>query len=84
MSKLLTVFGATGLQGGSLINHILSGHEPSKLFGLCDITRDLSKKAAASLREKGVEVIQADLGDPLSLAPAVAGFYYCFYCYQLY
>lgn len=78
MSKLLTVFGATGLQGGSLINHILGRPELSKLFHLRGITRDASKQAAVSLHERGVEIVQADLSDPASLGPAVAGSYAVF------
>ncbi|KUJ20143.1 NmrA family transcriptional regulator [Mollisia scopiformis] len=78
MSKLLTVFGATGMQGGSLIHHILNRPELSKLFQLRGITRDASKQAAVSLRERGVEIVQADLSDPVSLEPAVAGSYAVF------
>lgn len=78
MSKLLTVFGATGLQGGSLINHVLNRPELSGLFRLRGITRDASKQAAVSLREKGVEIVQADLSDPASLVPAIAGSYAVF------
>jgi uncharacterized protein YbjT (DUF2867 family) len=58
MSKLLTVFGATGLQGGSLINYILEHPELSNIFKLRGITRDVSKPTALALKSKGVEVIQ--------------------------
>lgn len=72
MSKLLTVFGATGQQGGSLISYILQHPQLSKTYRLRGITRDPSKSSAISLQNHGVEVIQADLNDPLSLLPAVA------------
>ena len=58
MSKLLTVFGATGLQGGSVINYVLQHPELSKTYRLRGITRDVSKPAAVALREKGVEVVK--------------------------
>lgn len=78
MSKLLTVFGATGLQGGSLIKYILDRPELSKLFHLRGVTRDVSKAAAVSLQGRGIEIIQADMSDPASLDRAVAGSYAVF------
>lgn len=70
MSKLITVFGATGNQGGSVIRYILSDAQLSKEFSIRAITRDPSKPAAKALAEKGVEVISADLMSP---EKAVAG-----------
>ena len=58
MSKLLTVFGATGLQGGSVVDYVLQHPELSKTYRLRGITRDVSKPAAAALKEKGVEVVK--------------------------
>ena len=57
MSKLLTVFGATGLQGGSVVHYVLQHPELSETYRLRGITRDVSKPAAHALREKGVEVV---------------------------
>jgi uncharacterized protein YbjT (DUF2867 family) len=78
MSKLLTVFGSTGQKGGSLIKFVLNHPELSKLYHLRGITRDSSKPSAVSLKEKGVDVIQADLSDPQSLVAAVADSYAVF------
>lgn len=78
MTKLLTVFGATGQQGGSLIDYVLKNPELSKLYHLRGITRDASKASATSLRERGVQVIQADLSDFQSLVAAVANSYAVF------
>jgi uncharacterized protein YbjT (DUF2867 family) len=78
MSKLLTVFGATGQQGGSLIAYVLNHPTLSKLYHLRGITRDVSKKASLGLKNLGVEIIQADLNDPSSLIPAVSGSYAVF------
>lgn len=58
MSKLLTVFGATGAQGGSLIAHVLKHPKLSQVYKLRGITRDTSKPAAIALKGKGVEVVQ--------------------------
>lgn len=56
MSKLLTVFGATGNQGGSVIRAVLADPILSKQFTLRGITRDASKPAAKDLVAKGVEI----------------------------
>ena len=58
MSKLLTVFGATGQQGGSLIDYILKHPKLSTEFQLRGVTRDVSKPAALVLKERGVEIIK--------------------------
>lgn len=78
MSKLLTVFGATGAQGGSLINFVLQHPKLSKDNRLRGITRDVSKPAATDLQARGVEVVKADMSDPSSLEKAVAGSYAVF------
>lgn len=57
MSKLITVFGATGNQGGSVIEAILADSELSKEFKIRGITRDTTKKSAQDLAKKGVEVV---------------------------
>ena len=57
MSKLITVFGATGNQGGSVIKHILADSQLSSEFKIRGITRDVSKPAAKALADKGVEVV---------------------------
>jgi len=56
MSKLITVFGATGNQGGSVIKHILADSTLSKTFKIRGITRDTSKPAAQALAKQGVEL----------------------------
>jgi uncharacterized protein YbjT (DUF2867 family) len=58
MSKLITVFGATGNQGGSVIRTILADPELSKEFRVRAVTRDLSKPKAKALAEQGVELIK--------------------------
>lgn len=73
MSKLLTVFGATGQQGGSLIDYVLRNPELSSMYRVRGITRDTSKPSSLALKAKGVEVIEADLDKPATLPPALAG-----------
>ncbi|KAK9485389.1 hypothetical protein V1527DRAFT_496708 [Lipomyces starkeyi] len=53
MSRLLVVFGATGQQGGSVANFVVSDPKLSK--------HDPSKPAAQTLQQKGVEVVKGDL-----------------------
>lgn len=57
MSKIITVFGATGNQGGSVIRAILDDAVLSKQFKIRGITRDISKPAAKDLTAKGVEMV---------------------------
>lgn len=57
MSKIITVFGATGQQGGSVIRTILQDESLSKEFKIRGITRDTSKPAAQSLVKQGVELV---------------------------
>ncbi|RSL41627.1 hypothetical protein CEP53_012646 [Fusarium sp. AF-6] len=71
MSKLLTVFGATGAQGGSVIQAVLADEVLSKEFKIRGITRDVSKPAAQALARKGVEVVAADMSSKETLVDAL-------------
>lgn len=55
--KIITVFGATGNQGGSVINTILSHPELSKQFDLRGVSRNLSSDKAIKLKAKGVDMV---------------------------
>lgn len=55
--KVLVVFGATGLQGGSIIEQVLADPKASSQFSIRGITRDPSKPAAKELTAKGVECV---------------------------
>ena len=61
MSKLLTVFGATGNQGGSVINSILGDAELSKEYRIRAVTRDPSKPAGEKLKSRGAEVVMVNI-----------------------
>ncbi|UPK97988.1 hypothetical protein LCI18_008923 [Fusarium solani-melongenae] len=71
MSKLLTVFGATGAQGGSVIRAILADDVLSKEYKIRGITRNVSKPAAQALAGKGVEVVAADMSSKETLTAAL-------------
>jgi uncharacterized protein YbjT (DUF2867 family) len=73
MSKLITVFGATGNQGSSVISHILGDAQLSKEYKIRGITRDTSKASAVALSKKGVDVVSADLNSVDSLVQALSG-----------
>ncbi|KAM3510866.1 hypothetical protein MY11210_005469 [Beauveria gryllotalpidicola] len=78
MSKIITVFGATGNQGGSVVDHILRDAQLSKEYKIRGITRDTSKPPAKELAQRGVEVVSADLNSTDSLLNALAGSYAVF------
>ncbi|KAJ8071196.1 hypothetical protein OCU04_001534 [Sclerotinia nivalis] len=73
MSKIFTVFGATGSQGGSVIKYILADSTLSKTFKIRGITRDVSKPAAQALIKQGVEMKAADLSSKASVTEALQG-----------
>ncbi|CAI7628464.1 hypothetical protein N7533_008606 [Penicillium manginii] len=73
MAKLITVFGATGNQGGSVIEAVLTDPALSKEFKIRGVTRDTTKKSAQDLAKKGVEVVTADLDSVESLSAALKG-----------
>lgn len=71
--KLLTIFGATGNQGGSVVRTILKTPSLSAKYSLRGVTRDTSKPAAQDLVKQGIEVVRADLDDSASLQKAISG-----------
>jgi uncharacterized protein YbjT (DUF2867 family) len=73
MSKLLTILGATGNQGGSLANYVVSDPILSKEYSIRAVTRDTQKPAAKALAAKGIEVVQGDLDDIDSIKAAFKG-----------
>ncbi|KAM5152036.1 nmrA-like family domain-containing protein 1 [Mantella aurantiaca] len=72
--KVVTVFGATGAQGGSVAKTLLD----NGTFAVRAVTRDATKPAALKLKEAGAEVVAADLNDEKSVEAALQGAYGAF------
>ena len=75
--KIIAVVGATGAQGGGLVQSILN--DPSGGFAVRAITRNTTSDKAKALAKAGAEVVAADLDDAASVKRAFAGAYgaYC-------
>ncbi len=69
--KKIAVAGATGAQGGGVVDAILADSEGR--FTVRALTRDPSSVAARALAARGVEVVQADFADEASVVAALAG-----------
>ena len=69
--KLIAVVGATGAQGGGLVNAILAHRDGP--FAVRAITRNPSSDKSKALAKRGAEVVQADLDNVDSLSAAFAG-----------
>ena len=78
MSKIITVFGATGNQGGSVIASIQKDSRLSSEYKIRGVTRDPSKPKGKALADKGVELVKADLSDKESVKKAIEGSYAVF------
>ncbi|KAL3475520.1 nmrA family transcriptional regulator [Aspergillus californicus] len=68
--KIIVVFGATGIQGGSVARSILNDPTAAQQFHVRAVTRDPSKPAAKALADLGAELIKANLEDKVSLRAA--------------
>src|ERR1044072_1245920 len=78
MSKpIITVFGATGAQGGGLVRAPLG--DCDRHFAVRAVTRKPDVTAARQLIEAGAEVVLADLDDGASVLRAVEGAYGAFF-----
>ncbi|GAA4973307.1 NmrA/HSCARG family protein [Actinoplanes utahensis] len=67
--RIITVLGATGAQGGSVVRAIAA--DPTSGFTVRAVTRDRAK--AEDLLAAGIEVVEADLDDEASLRRALDG-----------
>ena len=73
--KIVTVLGATGAQGGSVVDYLLKSPEE---YSVRAISRNSESNAAKTLTARGVEVVQADMDDVTSLITAFKGSYAIF------
>ncbi|WP_254763675.1 NmrA/HSCARG family protein [Natrinema marinum] len=69
MVESVLVTGATGNQGGAVVDHLLASDTDFDVYGL---TRDASSDRAQELTERGVTMVEGNLNDKESLAPHVA------------
>ena len=76
--KIFVVFGATGNQGGSVINAILGDPKTADEFKIRGITRDPSKPNAKALEARGVECVAADINNKDQIKSAFDGAYAVF------
>lgn len=74
MSKIVTIIGATGIQGGSVIRALLD----SPQYSLRAVTRNIESDTAKAFAARGVEVVRADINEVESLREAFAGSYAVF------
>jgi uncharacterized protein YbjT (DUF2867 family) len=74
--RVITVFGATGAQGGGLARAILA--DPRRRFRVRAVTRKPDSPAARTLAESGAEIALADLDDAETVRRAMQGAYGAF------
>jgi len=70
-NKIITVFGATGAQGGGLVNAILA--DSTSVYQVRAVTRNANSDKAKALAQLGVEVVEANIDDPKSIKNALEG-----------
>lgn len=71
--KIITIFGATGAQGGGLVRAILE--DKNSEFAVRAVTRDTDSDKAKELAQLGAELVAADIDDPASVDKALEGAY---------
>ncbi|GHB56040.1 nucleotide-diphosphate-sugar epimerase [Streptomyces cirratus] len=72
-TRVITVFGATGAQGGSLVRAILD--DPDSGFSARAVTRHPESDRARELARLGAEVVRADMDDDAGLGAVLEGAY---------
>ena len=75
--KIITVFGATGAQGGGLVRAICN--DSNSEFSVRAVTRDPDSDKAKALASLGAEVVYGDLGNPDSIHKVLEGAYGAFF-----
>ena len=60
--RLITVFGATGTQGGSVVDTFLNDPKLNTEWLVRGVTRDIAKDSSKKLAQKGVEVVSVSQG----------------------
>jgi len=55
--KIITVFGATGAQGGSVVKALLTDPKTKAEWHVRAVTRDVTKPSAQALKDLGAEPV---------------------------
>ncbi|PVH71757.1 NmrA-like family protein [Cadophora sp. DSE1049] len=76
--KTIAIIGATGGQGGSVVNTLLSDPKMSSEWAIRGITRDASKESSKKLASRGVEVVTGDINSKASMLAAFKDAYAVF------
>ena len=76
--KIFVVFGATGNQGGSVINSVLNDPATAKEFQIRGTTLDPSKPNAKALEARGVQCVAADIDNKEQIQSALKDAYAVF------
>jgi uncharacterized protein YbjT (DUF2867 family) len=71
MKKIITVFGATGAQGGGLAKAILA--DKNSPFSVRAVTRNPHSEKALELKKSGAELVTADINNYDSILQALEG-----------
>ena len=66
----ILVTGATGTQGGAVVDHLFADSEQWEIYGL---TRDATSDGAEALEARGVTVVEGDMTDADRMAELVDG-----------
>lgn len=76
-NKIITVFGATGAQGGGLVRAILT--DSNSEYSVRAVTRDANSDKSKKVLQMGADVVEADLNDEVSIEKALQGASACFF-----
>jgi len=75
--KIITVFGATGAQGGGLARAILADNNSE--FTVRIVTRDANSDKSKAFAQLGAEVVEGNIDDAGSIKQAIEGAYGAFF-----
>ena len=75
MPKIITVFGATGGQGGGVVSAMLKAISRGEDYAVRAVTRKPDGAKGQDLKSKGCEVVKCDMDDKASVEEAVRGSY---------